>query len=68
MKRAELTAFSCLLKRVIGPVRVHVDNNGVIDGQRRWLGVNASSQEREMPISGSKIGKNYMVWQKDAFC
>ena len=25
-KRTELTAFLCLLKKVIGPVKVHVDN------------------------------------------
>ena len=35
IKRAELTAFLCLLKRVIGPVRVHVDTKGIIDGLRR---------------------------------
>ena len=35
IKRAELTAFLCLLKKVIGPVRVHVDNKGIIDGLRR---------------------------------
>ena len=26
IKRAELTAFLCLLKRIIGPIEVHVDN------------------------------------------
>ena len=35
IKSAELTAFVCLLKRVIGPIKVHVDNNGIIDGLRR---------------------------------
>ena len=35
IKRAELTAFPCLLKRVIGPIKVHVDNKGIIDGPRR---------------------------------
>ena len=29
--RAELTAFFFLWKRVIGLVRVHVDNKGMID-------------------------------------
>ena len=29
-KRAELTAFFCLLKKVIGPIKVHVDN--IVDG------------------------------------
>ena len=35
VKRTELTASLCLLKRVIGPVRVHVDNKGIVDGLRR---------------------------------
>ena len=35
IKGAELTASLCLLKRVIGPIRVHVDNKGIIDGLRR---------------------------------
>ena len=28
IKRAELTAFVCLLKRVIGPIMANVDNKG----------------------------------------
>ena len=32
IKRAELTAFPCLLKKVIGPTKVCVDNKGIIDG------------------------------------
>ena len=36
IKRAELTAFLCLLKKVIGPKKVHVDNKGIIDGL--WRG------------------------------
>ena len=35
IKRAELTAFLYLLKRVIGPTKVHVDNKGIIGGLRR---------------------------------
>ena len=46
IKRAELTAFFCLLKRVIGPVRVHVDNKGIIDGLRR------GESERIRPRTG----------------
>ena len=38
IKRAELTAFLCLLKKVIGPIRVHVDNKGITDWQ--WRGDN----------------------------
>ena len=32
IKRAELTAFLCLLNRVTGPIMVHVDKTGIIDG------------------------------------
>ena len=32
---AKLTAFVCLLKRVIGPIKVHVDNKGIIVGLRK---------------------------------
>ena len=36
IKRAELTAFLCLLKKVTRPIKVHVDNQGIIDGL--WRG------------------------------
>ena len=32
INRAELTAFLCLPRKVIGPIKVHVDNKGIIDG------------------------------------
>ena len=35
IKRAELTAFACLLNRVIGLISVYVDNKGFIDGLPR---------------------------------
>ena len=35
IKRTELTAFFCLLKKVSGPIKVHVDNKGIIDGLRK---------------------------------
>ena len=35
-KRAELTAFFCLLRRIIGPTTAHVDNKGILDGL--WRG------------------------------
>ena len=34
--RAELSAFLCLLRKVIGPIQVHVDNKGIGDGL--WRG------------------------------
>ena len=33
-RRAELTGFLCVLRKVIGPIKVHVDNTGIIDGFR----------------------------------
>ena len=33
IKRAELTAFLCLLRKVSGPIKVHVDNKGI----NRWV-------------------------------
>ena len=36
IKRAELTVFLCLLKKVIGSIKVHVENKGIIDGP--WKG------------------------------
>ena len=35
IKRTELTAFLCPLKKVIGPIKVHVDTKGKIDGLRK---------------------------------
>ena len=46
IKRAELTAFFCLLKKVIGPLKRHVDNKRIVDGL--WRG------EKEMHQSQSK--------------
>ena len=36
IKRAELMAFLCLLTKVIGPIKVHVDNKGIIGAS--WRG------------------------------
>ena len=58
MKRAELTAFLCLLKNVIGPIKVHVDNKGIVDGLWREEGENASIRKLAMLTCGSKFGKN----------
>ena len=46
IKRAELTAFSCLLNRVIGTMKVYVDIKGSIDGLRR------GERECIMPTAG----------------
>ena len=35
IKMVELTAFLCLLRKVSGPIKVHVDNKGIIDWLRK---------------------------------
>ena len=37
IKRAELAAFLCLLGKVCGPIKIHVDNKGIIDGLRKCV-------------------------------
>ena len=44
---------------MIGPVKVHVDNKGIIDGL--WRG------ERERPICGSRSGKNCTFRSQEIF-
>ena len=44
IKRVELTAFLCFVKKGCGPIKVHADN----------------SQKPEMQACGSKFGKNHM--------
>ena len=51
-KRVELTAFLCLLRKVSGPIKVHVDNKGIIDGLRKGAKKSALSQEQEMQTCG----------------
>ena len=49
IKRAELTVFVCLLEKVIGSIKVHVDNKGVIDGlwrgERKCIGPKAGGAD-----------------------
>ena len=35
INRAELTAFLCLFRKVSGPIKVHVDNKGILEGLRK---------------------------------
>ena len=51
IKRAELTAFLCLLRKVCGPIKVHVDNKGIIMGYEKAR-KNVLSQEPEMETCG----------------
>ena len=35
IERTELTAFLCLTRKVLGPIKIHVDNKGTTDGLRK---------------------------------
>ena len=66
IKRAELTAFVCLLKRVIGSIMVHVDNKGKIDvlrkGEKECIKPRAGDADLQIKIwEGSAI-----IWKKEA--
>ena len=56
IKRAELTAFLCLLRKAIGPTTVHVDNkfinDGLWKGDMKCLGCEISQEGRRL------FGKN----------
>ena len=49
IKGTHLTASLCLLKKVIGPIKAHVGNKGIIDGlwrgQRKCIGPNAGDAD-----------------------
>ena len=56
IKRTELTAFLSLLKRVIGPIKVHVDNKGIMDGL--WRG------EREHQTKAGDAEFWIKIWEE----
>ena len=57
IKRASLNAFLCLLKKVIGLIKVHVDNKGITE--RLWRGerkcINPKAGDADLWI---KFGKS----------
>ena len=57
-KRAELTAFLCFLKKVIGPNKLHVDNKGIIDGLWRGEGKCIDPKAGDADLWLKKFGKN----------
>ena len=58
IKRAELTAFLCLLKKVIGPIQVHVDNKGIIDGLWRGEKKCVDPKAGDAHLWRKNVGKN----------
>ena len=61
IKRAELTAFLCLLRKVCGPIKIHVDNKGIIDGLRKGEKecIKARAGDADLWV---KVGKNHTGW------
>ena len=53
-KRPDLTAFFCLLRRIIGPTTAHVDNKGILDvlwrGEINCIGPKAKDADLWMLI------------------
>ena len=52
IKRAELAAFLCPLKKMIGPIKVHADNKGITDGP--WRGERECTEGNE---KGDQLAK-----------
>ena len=55
IKNAELTAFLCLLKKVIGTTKVHVDNKGISDGL--WKGEMKCVGSIALSVFGEEIDR-----------
>ena len=51
IKRAELTAFLCFLRKVSGPIKVHVDNKEYLMGYEKVRKI-VLNQELEMQTCG----------------
>ena len=50
IRRAELTAFLCLLERVKGPDKVHVDNKGIFKGygEEKRKGIDSKAGDADL--------------------
>ena len=65
IKRAELTAFLCLLRKVCGPIKIHVDNKGIIDGLPKGEKECLKERAGDADLWINKFGKDYMSWSKE---
>ena len=63
IKRAELTAFLCLLRKVCGPTKVHVDNKGMI-GERMYQ----ARSLRCRPVDKNLAVRRLMSWHRQEQC
>ena len=62
IKRAELTAFSCFLRKVCGPIEVHV--KGTIDGLRKGEKECLKPRARDADLWIKLWEELHGVWQK----
>ena len=62
IERAELTAFLCLLKKVIGHTKVHVDNKGIIDGL--WRGARKCTDPKDLGRVASVNVIRFFGWKR----
>ena len=60
-----LTAFLCLLRKVRGPIKIHVENKGIIDGLRRGEKECTKPRARDAYL-WKKMGKICINWSKEA--
>ena len=63
IKRAELTAFYCLLRRTIGPKTAHADSKRIIVGLSR---LSAMARKRRMPNCGCGSGNRCTEIERSA--
>ena len=61
-KSAELTAFLCHLRRIVGPTTADVDNKGIVDGLWRGEISVHSPNKRRMHICGFWFGGRCIGW------
>ena len=64
VERAELTAFLCLTRKVRGPIKVHVDNKGIIDGSRKGEKECIKPRAGDADLWIKFWEENYMNWSK----
>ena len=64
IKRAELTAFSCLRNRVIGSIKVYVDNKGIISGLRERRKIVHQANSGRCRFMDQNLGRTALFGRK----
>ena len=66
IKRLEVTAFFCLFKKVIGPIKVHVDNKGIKDVL--WRGEMHGPEAVDADLWIKIFGKSCIFYRQKKYC